>query len=73
MLVQLNRVSGGSVAVNPDNVATVFTSYEEGVTIVRMNDGRGFKIAGSYADVMNMLEGRNDESPNPQTRAIDMM
>lgn len=46
------------IRINPQYVAAVFESLESPeVTMVRLCDGRGFAIKGSYSDVIEQLEG----------------
>jgi len=59
MLIELDRAgTEGQISVNPDHVAAVVGStYDPSVTIVKFADGRGFKVQGSYQDVMGRLNG----------------
>lgn len=59
MLIEFERAGdAGNIAINPDNVATVFGSAsDENVTIIKFADGRGMKVRGSYTQVMGRLSG----------------
>jgi len=63
MLVQFTRRVRGPtgdpqlIAINPEDVSAVFNSQDdEEVVIVRMKNGQGFAIVGSYAEVLQRLE-----------------
>jgi hypothetical protein len=46
------------ISVNPTMLAAVFASAQaDDVTIIRLADGRGFAIKGTYEDVMATLAG----------------
>jgi hypothetical protein len=66
MLIELTRLKTDDdgvetmapIAVNPTMVAAVFASAQsESATVIRLADGRGFMIHGSYEDVMTALAG----------------
>jgi len=50
--------------INPAKVGAVFSSVDPEVTIVRMADGRGFKVRGEVRAVAEKLEanGHLDQS-----------
>jgi hypothetical protein len=43
------------ISINPEYVSAVFTSREEGVLIIRLNDGRGFKVKSEYQEALQRL------------------
>lgn len=46
------------IAVRPSAVSAVFESTQApNVTIIRLADGRGFQVRGTYAEVMEKLQG----------------
>lgn len=45
------------IGIEPDSVAAAFESTETGVVIIRLRDGRGFKVKGTYAEVSAKLRG----------------
>lgn len=61
MFVVLTRMideeQGGvaPLSVNPAYVAAVFTNINGGATIVRMADGRGFRVMESYEEASSRL------------------
>jgi len=62
MLIELDRAADGGevgqkLAVNPTHVAAVHDSMDDGVVIVRLADGRGYKVSGTYAEVMAKVNG----------------
>jgi hypothetical protein len=72
MLIELTRLhtdddgveSTAPISINPTMVAAVFASAQsEAATIVRLADGRGFVISGTYADVMAALRGGSTPAP----------
>jgi hypothetical protein len=45
------------ISINPQNVSAVFTARREnGVLIIRMSDGRGFKIKSDYQEALQRLQ-----------------
>src|SRR5262249_5832377 len=44
--------------IDPASIAAVLEA-DDGVTIVRLSDGRGLKIKGNYAEVVQKLETRS--------------
>jgi hypothetical protein len=59
------------ISINPENVAVVFAARTNGVCIVRMNDGRGFQIQGSYDEVMAALRPYHQATAvTPPLRAV---
>jgi uncharacterized protein YlzI (FlbEa/FlbD family) len=56
---------GTLISLNPANIAAVFAAREvPNSCIVRMNDGRGFIVQGSYEEVMGRLRPHHTE-PSP--------
>ena len=69
MLLEFNRVTTNEfgeddadgettslITINSQYISAVFASgRHDGACIVRMSDGRGFIIRGSYADIMHRL------------------
>jgi hypothetical protein len=50
MLVEFSRAeTSGPIAINPELAAAVFASSEDRRTIIRLADGRGFKVQGPLA------------------------
>jgi hypothetical protein len=50
-----HEVHASPIKINPIYVAAVFPSRHDGVCIVRLSDGRGFKVIGTYAEVSEKL------------------
>lgn len=46
------------IGIEPDMVAAAFESTEAGVVVIRMRDGRGFKVKGTFSEVNAKLSGR---------------
>lgn len=44
------------IHVNPVHVAAVFASRHDGVTVIRLGDGRGFLVKGSCEETHEKLE-----------------
>jgi hypothetical protein len=66
MLIELTRLhtdddgveTTAPISINPTMVAAVFSSAQNGdATVVRLADGRGFMIKGTYEEVMAALRG----------------
>jgi hypothetical protein len=64
MLIELTRLhtdddgveTTAPISLNPTMVAAVFASSQsEAATVVRLADGRGFMIKGTYEEVMATL------------------
>jgi hypothetical protein len=55
------------IGIAPDTVAAAFESTESGVVIIRLRDGRGFKVRGTYAEVSAKLRG---ETPPPTLTVV---
>jgi hypothetical protein len=51
------EIAQSFISINPVYVAAVFAaSREPGVLIIRMNDGRGFKVLGNYQEALQRLQ-----------------
>ncbi len=50
------------IAINPLGVAAILGSVHDGVVIVRLMDGRGFKVRGDYHQVKEALAAGGRES-----------
>lgn len=69
MLLQLNRVitrefgeddatAHSPIAIDPKYVAALFENVETpGVIVLRMSDGRGIQVAGSFDDLIGQMPG----------------
>jgi len=63
MLVQFTRLAQGLggeerfISINPEEVSAVFDSQQdEGAVVVRMKNGSGFAVRGSYVEVVQRLQ-----------------
>lgn len=55
-------VTNAPISINPANVSAVFAAREGG-TILRMNDGRGLHVQGTYQEVMARLHPHHSDVP----------
>jgi len=53
-MIELLRTNGDRILVNPSMVSALLRD-QNGDVIVRMGDGRGFRISGTYAEVATFL------------------
>ena len=58
------------ISLNPEYVAAAFAARESGTCIVRMNDGRGFHVQGSYEEVMAQLRPHHSAPQTPPLRVV---
>lgn len=81
MLVEFQRVNQygdvGSpprkIGINPEAVGAVHDSMQHpGVSIVRLYDGRGYLVKGSYSEVWSALHGTEPE-PADQDQGLRLV
>jgi hypothetical protein len=57
----LPEIHNPPIAINARCVGAVFGCEDDGadVTIIRLTDGRGLKVKGTYAEILAKLSGAN--------------